>query len=352
MSPQVCARIAKGGFAGILAMLSISVSAAQSPGSHYVVLDRIAGPEGGGWDYTTIDATARRLYLGRDAGVLTMDLDTRKIVPVAVPGARVHGATLVGETGLVLSTNGAKNTVTVFEAATNKIVGSVKVGKSPDASVYDPGTKLVAVMNHADGTVSLVDAAKLKVVRTIVVGGELEAGAATGDSELFVNVASKNQIAVLSLSKGKVLRRLNLKGCDDPSGLAYAAAEGLIASVCGNGVTKILRAADGHELVSLKTGFGSDGVIYDASRKLLFVPAATDGTLSVIAVGDGKVPALLQTVKTAPGARLGALDSKTGRLYLPIAKMGPPVPPNPWPSVEPNTFAFLVVGEPSDQPAK
>ncbi|MDE2250177.1 MAG: hypothetical protein KGL25_02060 [Gammaproteobacteria bacterium] len=331
------------GLAAVLAMLATSAVLAQQPSTHFAVLDRIPGPDGG-WDYATIDAAARRLYLGRDAGVLTMDLETRNITAVAVPGEGVHGATLVGDTGLVVSTNGDSNTVTVFEGATNKVVGTVKVGKNPDASVYDPTTRLVAVMNHSGGTVSLVDPAKLKVVRTIVVGGELEAGAAGLHGELFVNVASRHQVAVLSLSAGKVQRRMNLQGCEDPSGIAYDAGDDLVASVCANGVTKILRAKDGHELASLKTGFGSDGLIYDQSRKLLFVPAAKEGTLSVIALSANKPPVLVETAKTAPGARLGALDTRTGRLYLPMAKLGPPIPPDPWPSVVPNTFAILVVG--------
>jgi hypothetical protein len=96
--------------------------------------------------------------------------------------------------------------------------------------------------------VSLVDASKARVVRTIPVGGELEAGAASGDGQLFVNVASKHEIAVLDLSAGKVVRRMVLKGCEDPSGLVYDAADGLVASVCGNGVTQILHAADGKEV--------------------------------------------------------------------------------------------------------
>jgi YVTN family beta-propeller protein len=345
VSLQNCSRIARQGIAGLFTMLSMPVALAQLSGANFAVLDRIAGPDGG-WDYTTIDAAARRLYLGRDAGVLTMDLETRNIVAVAVPGAGVHGATPVGDTGLVVSTNGDQNTVTVFQGATNKVVGSVKVGKGPDASVYDPSTRLVAVMNHDDGTVSLVDPAKMKVIRTIAVGGELEAAAASGSGKLFVNVANKHQVAVLNLSKGTVLRRMTLKGCEDPSGLAYDAEDGLVGSVCGNGVTKILRAKDGQELATFKTGLGSDGLIYDQSRKLLFVPAARDGTLAVITLSGDKPPALVQTVKTAPGARLGALDTRTGRLYLPMARLGPPIPPNPWPSIVPKTFAFLVVGQP------
>ena len=329
---------------GMLAALTASASNADGAATHYSVLDSIPGPDGG-WDYATIDAGARRLYLGRDAGVLTMDLETRKIIPVAVPGEGVHGATPVGDTGLVVATNGDKNTVTVFEGRTNKIVGSISVGNMPDASVYDPSTRLVAVMNHRGGTVSLVDASKVTVVKTITVGGELEAAAASGDGQLFVNVANKHEVAVLDLAAGKVLRRLGLKGCEDPSGIAYDAAGGLLASVCGNGVTKILHAADGAEVASLKTGLGSDGLIFDPTRKLLFVPAGKAGTLTVITLSADSAPKVLQTVKTAVSARLGALDAKTGRLYLPSAKLGPPVPPDPWPSVVPGTSVFLVVGE-------
>jgi DNA-binding beta-propeller fold protein YncE len=200
-------------------------------------------------------------------------------------------------------------------------------------------------MNHHGGTVSLVDANKLVVTKTISVGGELEAGAPSGDGQLFVNVASKHAIAVLDLVAGKVKRLLVMKGCTDPSGLAYDAADGLVASVCSNGVTKILRATDGAEVATLSTGKGSDGLIFDPNRKLLFVPAGEAGTLAVIGMSGDKPPTLLQTVKTAASARLGALDSKTGRLYLPVAKLGPPVPPEPWPRVRPGTFAFLVIGE-------
>ena len=328
---------------GLLGLLvAATLNAEQSP-AHFAVVDRIAGPDGG-WDYATVDAGARRLYLGRDPGVMTMDLDSRAITAVAVPGEGVHAAVPVGDTGLVASSNGDKNTVTIFEAKTNKVVGSVKVGKAPDAITFDPSTKLVAVMNHRGGSVSLVDATKAAVVRTIPVGGELEFAAASGDGKLFVNVADKHEVAVLDLSAGKVLHRYVLKDCEDPSGLAYDQADGVLASVCGNGVTKFIGAADGAEVATLKTGKGSDGLILDAARKLLFVPAGKDGTLTVIAM-DPKAPKILQTVKTAPSARLGALDPKTGRLYLPSAKLGPPKAPDPWPSVVPGTFAILVVGE-------
>ena len=245
----------------------------------------------------------------------------------------------------MLVTNGRSNSVTVFEADSGKVLGTVAVGAEPDAAVFDPSTGLVAVMNHEGGTVSLVDAGKLVVVRTIKVGGELEFAGATGTGRLWVNVADKAQVAALDLTTGKVVGRYALKGCKDPSGFAYDAARQLIASVCGNGVTKVLRASSGAEVATLKTGLGSDGLILDEARGLLFVPAGRDATLTVVDLAHGKRPVILQRVTTAPGARLGALDAKTGRIYLPTAQFGPPVPPSRWPSVRPGTFAILVVGE-------
>ena len=57
--------------------------------------------------------------------------------------------------------------------------------------------------------------------------------------------------------------------------------------------------------------------------------------MSELAWGDSPIdlpdeaPGEIKFVETAPGARLGALDPKTGRIYLPSAKRGPPVPPDP-----------------------
>ncbi|MGH3261736.1 MAG: YncE family protein, partial [Trebonia sp.] len=285
---------------GVIASVSMAAAHAAAPGAAagppYSVIDRIAGP-GGGWDYTTIDAAVDRLYLARDGGVLSMDLKTHKITPVAVTGEGVHIAEPVGDTGLVLVTNGDANAVTIFEAKTDRVVGTVKVGNTPDAAVYDPSTKLVAVMNHRGGTVSLVDASKASLVRTIRVGGELEFAAPSGDGRLFLNVASKHEVAVLDLNAGKVLHRYVMKGCVDPSGLAYDAADGLVASVCGNGVTKILRGSSGKEVASLRTGPGSDGLIWDAARKLLFVPSPKDEQLTTVALTPSGAT-VVQRIKT------------------------------------------------------
>jgi DNA-binding beta-propeller fold protein YncE len=309
----------------------------------YSIAERIPGP-GGGWDYAMIDSASRQLYLGRDEGVLAMNLDTKKITPVLLPGAGVHSGLPVPGTKTIVVTNGDTNKIGVFAADSGKLTGTLPAGEMPDAAVFEPKSGLVAVMNHGGGTVTLVDAKVPSVVATVTVGGELEFAAAAGDGRLFVNVADKGEIAVLDVPAHKLLKSVKMKGCSDPSGLAYDAASDLLISVCGNGVTKFLHAADGKTVATLKTGAGSDGVILDSERKVVFVPAGRDGTLAVISLAGDK-PALIQSLKTQKSARLGALDAKTGNVYLPSGKLGPPVPPNPWPTVLPGTFEFLVIAK-------
>jgi YVTN family beta-propeller protein len=330
------------GVAAWAATATLSCAFGQTPGGGYAVVERIHGPDGG-WDYATVDPEARQLYLGRDEGVLAMNLETKKITATLVAGQGVHAALPVPGKRLLVVTNGDSNTATLVTSDTGKIVATLPTGKMPDAAAFEPKSGLVAVINHKGGSVTLIDPTTSAVAATVKVGGELEGGAAAGDGRLFVNVADKAQIAVVDVPAHKLVKTLSLKGCSDPSGLAYDARLDLLMSVCGNGVTKFLHP-DGQSVGTLKTGAGSDGLLLDSERRTLFVPAGRDGTLTVISLETGK-PTLSQTIQTQKSARLGALDARTGNVYLPVGKLGPPVPPDPWPSILPGTFEILVVAK-------
>jgi hypothetical protein len=148
----------------------------------------------------------------------------------------------------------------------------------------------------------------------------------------------------VDIGSRKVAKNIPLKGCEGATGLAYDQGNDLLISVCGDsGVTKFIRATDGHEAASINVGKGADAVMFDSQRHLAFIPSAENGTLSVIAVRSAADIAVVQTVATQKGTRLGAVDSVSGRVYLPAGKFGPPVPPSPYPSVLPGTFEVLVV---------
>ena len=82
-----------------------------------------------------------------------------------------------------------------------------------------------------------------------------------------------------------------------------------------------------------------------AKQKLAFVPAGRAGTLAVVAVAGGGKAKIVDTVPTQVSARTIALDERTGRLYLPAAKYGPPATAGGRPTLTPGTFEVLVVGK-------
>ena len=218
-------------------------------------------------------------------------------------------------------------------------MATIPTGKKPDAIAYDPATKSVWVMNAGSGDITVIDAATLRVKGAVAVGGSLELGAADGQGRLYVNVEDKNDVAVIDTRAMKVLKRFPLKGCDGPTGIAYAPDAKRLISACANGVA-VVSSPDGAGVASLAVGPRPDGAVYDARRKLAFVPSGGDGTLSVIRV-SGK-PEVVAKVITAQGARTAALDPETGRIYLPSAKYPPTAPGVRAKAIE-GSFAVLVV---------
>jgi DNA-binding beta-propeller fold protein YncE len=331
-------------------------------GPYQTVTSVPGGGADGVWDYATVDDAARRLYLAQD-GVTVVDLDTGKVTPHFVSGKAFQGLV---PTHHVLPVNGGKalavsdsitNSVDFFDPQTGKILSVVSVGPppkqnwhNPDGLVYEPKSKLLIAVNGDSSSLSLIDTTALAKRGEIPIGkGKLETAAADGAGLVYVNQEESNSIAVVDVGKRKVVQDIALRDCEEPTGLAYDSKDRLVISVCSNGLVKFIAADDAKEVASVKVGSGADGVVYDPERHFVFSFGGDAGTLSIIAVQDRMNIALVQTLKTRPGARLGALDPKTGRLYIPTARFGPPAAPitlpglGTLPGLNPHTFEFLVV---------
>jgi YVTN family beta-propeller protein len=306
------------------------------------VIGTIPGPDGG-WDIASIDAAARRLYIARSDGVMAVDLDSGKVEPKLVEGKRLHSVLPLPD-GKALSTNGGSDNATLFEAVTGKVSATIPTGKNPDATVFDPSSGLALVMNGRDGSISLVDPKTATVTGTIDVGGKLEFAAADGHGRAFVNVEDRGEIAVVDIAAKKVVARYALSGCDEPSGLALDPDTGVLVAACDNNKALAVQSKDGAVLATLPIGGRPDTTIFDAERKLFFIPCG-EGNIAIISEKAGEAPAVIGTATTANGARTAALDPKTGRLYLPTADFENGAPGEKKHKVVPGTFRILVVGE-------
>lgn len=275
---------------------------------------------------------------------MSLDADTGKSTLNLALTNRSHQIVPINGGAELLVTNSGDATVTIVNAANGKTRVKTHVSAGPDAALLEPTTGLVAVMGNRSGNVDLVDPKSGASEGSISVGGTLEYAAADGKGRVFVNVEDKGEIAAIDIKTRRVIGRYKMVGCKEPTGLTYLPPNNILLAACANGVAELVSPDTGAVVQSLKIGGGSDAAFYDNVRKLAFIPSGDSGTLAVIAV-KGRTATILQTIKTAKGARLGMVDTKTGKVYLPTAKFGPPATAGGWPTVLPGSFEILVVGK-------
>lgn len=331
-----------GKFAIFLLAVPGATTAATGP-SNMRIISRLAAGGSGGWDYASVDQRARKLYISRGASIMSLDLDSGVARLGLATTNRSHQIVPIDGGAELLVTNSGDATVTIVNAQTGKTRVTTHVSAGPDAALVEPTTGLVAVIGNRSGNIDLIDPKSGASEGSIIVGGTLEYAAADGRGKVFVNVEDKGEIAAIDIKARRVVGRYKMAGCEEPTGLTYLPPHDLLLASCGNGVAEFVSARTGTVVQNLKIGKGSDAAIYDGVRKLAFVPAGDSGTLSVISVRD-RTARVVDTIKTAKGARLGMVDTKTGKVYLPSAKFGPPATPGGWPTVVPGSFEILVVG--------
>lgn len=326
-----------------LAITAAVPAIADSGAPQMRVVGRIAAGGDGGWDYVSIDEAARKLYITRRASIMSLDADTGKPTLALAMTNRSHQVVPINGGKELLVTNGGDATVTILDAATGKARITTTVSAGPDAAILEPTTGLVLVLGHKSGKVDLIDPKSGALRGSIDVGGTLEYAAADGRGKAFVNVEDKGELVAIDMKTRTVLGHYKMAGCEEPTGLAYLAPNNLLLAACGNGVAAFVSPNTGSVVQALKIGEGSDAAFYDSVRKLAYVPSGATGTLSVIAV-LGQTARIVETVETAKGARLGMVDTKTGRVYLPSVKYSPPTAVGSRPTMVPGSFEILVVG--------
>jgi len=325
-------------------------TAASAEVREYALAGRIAGT-GGAWDYAVVDNYDSRLYLAQQ-GVTALDLKTGELTTGLLKGNITHGVAALGD-GSVAVDDAVTKSITVFKGASGEVLATIPTApENPvnglhalDALVLEPRTGLLVAINAESGTVVLADVKRQSVVGTLKVDGKPEYAAANAAGIVYINVEKNDaaEIVAVDVLARKLVAHIPLHGCEGPTGIAYDRLADLLMSVCENGIVEFVRARNGEEVASLGVGKGADAVMFDSRRRRAFVASPEQGTLSIIAVRSATDIAMIQTLPTQRGTRLGAVDCATGKVYLPAARFGPAVPSGPYPRVLPGTFAILIV---------
>src|SRR5580704_15013910 len=331
----------------IMSVSLAAVALATGSGYHVVTTYKVGGD--GGWDYLTADAAARRVYISRGTHVMVLDADSGKGVGDIADTPGVHGIALAPELGRGFTSNGREGTVSIFDIKTLVTSNKVKVGEGPDAILYDPATKRVFTFNGHSQDSTAIDAATGKVLGTIKLDGRPEFAASDAKGEIFVNIEDKSELTAIDPNKLEVKAVWPLAPCTGPSGLSIDRKNRRLFVGCDNKMMAVVDADSGKVLATPAIGDGVDATTFDAETGLAFASCG-EGVLTVVREESPDKFSVAESVPTQQGARTLALDAKTHNVFVVTAKFGPPPAPtadNPRPrrSIVPDSFVVLVVGK-------
>jgi YVTN family beta-propeller protein len=264
-----------------------------------------------------VDEAGRRVYIAHATQVEVLDADTSELVGTIpnTPGA--HGVAVVPEFSRGFITAGKSDSVIIFDLKTLKTLGEVKVGKKPDAIIYDPATKHIFAMNGDSDNTTVINAADGKVVGTIALGGGPEFAVADGKGNVYINLEEKAETVHIDSNTLKILHHWPLA----PGGTATALAfdpqtRRLFAGCRGGQLMVVLDADSGKVITTAPIGERVDAAAYDPATKLVF-QSTGGGTIAVFHQDSADKYALLENVTTNPGSKTMGLDPKTHHLFVP-----------------------------------
>src|SRR5262249_11711568 len=99
---------------GFLTLIVGGIALAAAP-EGYRLVKTIPVPGDGGWDYVTVDADARRVYVSHATRVEVLDADSGELKGHIADTAGVHGIAVAPGLGRGFTSNGRSNNVTIFD---------------------------------------------------------------------------------------------------------------------------------------------------------------------------------------------------------------------------------------------
>jgi DNA-binding beta-propeller fold protein YncE len=353
-------RLAAGLFFALLSacFLFVGVRAQQKPAAAgYHLLKTISLPPapGGGeyYDYITVDAEARRVYVSHGSEVVVLNADDDSVVGKIGGLTRCHGVALAKELGKGFITDGDSDSpaemqkVHIFDLKTLKVTGEVQT-KQPDtdALIYEPVTKHIFTFNGDSHNTTVIDPVKEAVITNIDLGGKVEFPAVDGKGMVYDNNPGTSSIVAIDARTNTVKSRWPTAPAAQPTSLAIDQKNRRLFSGSRNPQLLVMMDADtGKVLQSLPISAGVDANAFEPATGMLFV-STREGMIHIYHEDSPDKLSEVETVKTEYGAKTIQIDPKTHKLFLSTSDFNPPAAPTekqPHPLATPKAGNFRVL---------
>jgi YVTN family beta-propeller protein len=336
--------------AWLVGLMFVALAQMAHAQSSYKFIKSIPISSEGGWDYLSVDAKARRLYVTHENEIVVIGLAQDKAIGAIADTPGVHGFAVAPEIGRGFSSNGTESSVSVIDLRTLKTIAKVEAGENPNAILYEPAHSEVYAFNGRGKSITVFSAKSNNVVATVPLSGKPEFAAVDAKSErVFCNIEDKNEVAVIDMKTHTVTATWPLAPGEEPTGMAFDAPNHRLFIGCHNKLMEMLDSDTGKIVASVPIGAGVGTCAFDEATQLVFASCG-NGTLTIAKEETPNKLTVVQTLATERGASTMALDPATHRVYTCTAQVAPGAGSSPSPGEHrrpnyvPGTLHVLVYG--------
>jgi DNA-binding beta-propeller fold protein YncE len=314
----------------VLGAATVCVARGQEPPSNDetapLVLVRIIpmADVQGRFDHMSVDAESGRVFAavyGNDSVEVLDVARGRRVESIHGGFIKPQMALYIPELNRLVVSNEGDGACKIFDGETYRLIDTVKFPGDADQLRYDPAAKRLFV-GYGDGAIGSFDPMTGKRDRGDF---ELEAHPESfqleeGGARIFVNLASKSEVAVIDRKTGKIEKwKLEEAGTNFPMALDEADRR-LFVAARRPARLLVLDMDTCKEIASLPGAADTDDMWYDATRKRIYVPSG-EGFIFVYQQIDADRYERIAKIPTAIGARTSVYTGQVGKhnsLYLAV----------------------------------
>ena len=341
--------------AGFCGLLFVAHAGPKPGASGYHLIKTISLPAAPGnieyFDYITVDAKARRVYISHGTEVVVLNADDYTVVGKMGGFQRCHGVVVVDGVGKGYITDGDAKKVFVFDPKTLKIKSEIVTGTDVDSLIYEPVSKHVFTFNASSNNSTVIDPVKDKVITNIDLGQEIEFPAIDGKGMIYDNGQEKSEIIAIDAKTNTV----KAKWPGAPAGqLVAMGMDGKNNRLFSGGrnpqmMVMVDPSANGKVLQSFPISAGVDAIIYEPSTKMVFA-STREGKVHIYHEDSPNKLSEVEAVDTQYGAKTMQIDPKTHNFFVSTSDFDPPAEPtekqpHPLPRAKQGNFRVLVYGK-------
>ncbi|GAC1658784.1 MAG: beta-propeller fold lactonase family protein [Gemmatimonadaceae bacterium] len=212
----------------------------------------------------------------------------------------VHGLGFSPDGTLLAAISVTSNAVTLIETATNRIRGTVYVGRAPHEGFFTPDGRELWVAVRGEGYVSVIDPVALRETRRIQTSDGVAMVIFRPDGRFaFVNSSRTAELTVVDVGTHRVVKRIPMPSPFSPNLAASPDGQEVWITLKDVGRTVIVDARSFAVLGTVETGPVTNHVnfVTTATDKLAYVTIGGENAVKVYR-RNGGTPSLVATIAT------------------------------------------------------